>query len=460
MRIETFGDSVDITKLVDDEPMGGLLVRVVLLCAAVALLDGSNTTSIGVAAPLIANNLGLSLAHLGPIFSSATFGAMLGALSFGPLADYFGRKRMLVIAIIVFGAFTFATARADTFESLLVVRFLAGVGLGGAAPCFIALASEYAPSSHRAMVTGLIWTAFPLGVILGAMLNAYLLAHATWPVIFVIGAGLSAVVCVAVMLWLPESVRFLVLKKPHSAEIRRIVSRIRPALGSATRITAGETGTRETPLKSLFTDGRAIETFLIWVAFMAAFGMTASTFFWSPVLLHNHGVPLADASLIVGVGAGFGSLAGAAAAGFLVEKLGAATTLASTFLLATLSTAALGYSADTPTLLIINVVANGILIAGVSTAGMLAFSAGIYPVAMRSTGVGCAMGVGRFGEVLMPLLIAAMIAITGELGREVFLLLAVAPLLGAIAILSFGWRDMRSRVTAVSVIEPTKAARG
>ncbi len=443
MMAETFNDLVDVTKLVDDEPVGGQLIRIVVLCAAVALLDGSNTTSIGVAAPLIADNLGLSLAHLGPIFSSATLGAMFGALSFGPLADYFGRKRMLVIAIVVFGVFTAATARAETFQTLLIVRCLAGIGLGGAAPCFIALASEYAPSSRRAVVTSLIWAAFPLGVILGAMLNAYLLAHADWPVIFIVGGVLSLVVCVAVMMWLPESVRFLLLRKPDSDEIRRIVARIKPSLRSAAQMSAGETRTHGTPIQSLFSDGRTPQTLLVWVAFMAAFGMTAATFFWLPVLLHNHGVPLADASLIVGVGAGVGSLAGAAAAGFLIEKVGPTITLSSTFLLATLTTAALGFSADTPVALIINVVANGVLIAGISTSGMLAFSATIYPVAMKSTGVGCAMGVGRFGEVIMPLLIAVMIAITGELSKEVFLLLALAPLSGAISMLSFRWRSRR-----------------
>ncbi len=457
MTAEMSDDLVDVTTLLDDEPVGGLLIRVVALCAAVALLDGSNTTSIGVAAPLIAGKLGLSIAHLGPIFSAATLGAMLGALSFGPLADRFGRKRMLVIATAVFGAFTIATARADTFESLLVVRFFAGIGLGGAAPCFIALASEYAPSPHRALVTTLIWTAFPLGVILGAILNAYLLAHAEWPVIFVVGGTMSLVVCVVVTMWLPESVRFLLLRKPGSDEIRRIVSRIRPSLRGA-RLYSREIRTRGTPFKSLFSDGRAIDTVLIWIAFMAAFGMTAATFFWSPVLLHIHGVPLAKASLIVGVGAGVGSLAGAAGAGFLIEKVGSTAALTSTFLLATLSTAALGYAAASPVALIIDVVANGILIAGVSTAGMLAISAGIYPVAMRSTGVGCAMGLGRFGEVVIPLLIALMITITGGLDKEVFLVLAVAPFLGALSIMWFWWRNLRTRVTSPGALASNEAA--
>ncbi len=433
MSVELSDGVIAVTEPVDEQVFGGLLVRVMVICAAVALLDGSNTTSIGVAAPLLAEHLGLSQPQLGPIFSAATFGAMLGALSFGPLADRFGRKRMLVLATLIFGLFTIATARVDSFGSLLVVRFAAGIGLGGAAPCFIALAAEYAPSSRRAVVTSLIWSAFPMGVILGAMLNAYILAHTTWPAIFSVGGAMSLIVCLIVLVWLPESRHFLLVRRPHSDEIRRINARLGSALASGERTGAAEASRAASG--SLFWRGRAVETMCIWVAFMAAFGMTAATFFWSPILLHNHGMSLAKASLMVGAGAGLGSLIGAASAGFLLQRIGPTTTLASTFLLATITTAALGYSANSALAAIINVVANGVLIAGVSTSGMLAFSADFYPVEMRSTGVGWAMGFGRFGEVLTPLLIAGLITIDGALDASVFLVLALVPFLGALSLL-------------------------
>ena len=440
MSIQASNDYIDVAAFVDARPTRGQLVRIVLLCAAVALLDGANTTSIGLAAPVIATGLNLSQAHLGPIFSSATFGAMLGALSFGLLADHFGRKRMLIIAILLFGVFTLATGLSETYASLLAVRFLAGVGLGGAAPCFIALGCEHAPSARRALVTTLIWTTFPLGVILGAMLNSYILANAAWPVIFFSGGTLSFVACAAIVAWLPESAQFVLLKKRASDQSRRVASRIRPALDISMRSLATKDPTSRTPMRELFSKERVAETLLTWIAFAAAFGMTASTFFWSPVLLHNHGHSLAAASLIVGVGAGLGSLVGAAMAGFVIQLFGAITTLAWTFLLATVSVAALGFSASSPVALILNVVANGILIAGISTSGMLAFVATIYPVAMRSTGVGWAMGFGRFGEVLLPLLVALIITITGELDQTVFLVLAAMPLLGAVSIMTLGLR--------------------
>ena len=434
--------TVNVTDLLDEGPMGWLMIRVGLICAGVALLDGSDTTSIGVAAPLIANHLKLSQAYLGPIFSSATFGMMVGALSFGSLADRFGRKRMLVVATVLFSVFTIATALANTFGTLLVIRFLAGIGLGGATPCFIALASEYAPKSHRSMVVSLIWTAFPLGVVLGAVLNAYLLSRYSWHLIFLIGGALTFIVALIVLIWLPESVRFLMLKRSGSSQTRRALTLVFPSLPYETQIVADEEITG-TAVGSLFVHGKAPETLAVWVAFFAAFGMTASTFYWSPVLMHDHGITLPMASLIVGVGGGLGSLGGAASAGGLMDKLGPIKVLAGIFLLATLTTAVLGYAASSFVLVFLVVVANGILIAGFSTSGMLALSAGIYPIAQRSTGIGWAMSMGRLGEVILPLLIALLLSVIGGLSGGVFLIIALMPALGALSILFLGWHRGR-----------------
>ena len=435
------GEVVDVGALLDDAPIGRLMVRVGMLCAIVAMLDGTDTTSIGVAAPLISEKLGLSAAYLGPIFSAAVFGAMVGAATFGSLADRVGRKTMLLLATAVFGVFTIATAFAGSFESLLAVRFLLGIGLGGAAPCFIALAAEYAPRSQRELITGLIWTAFPLGVILGAMANAFLLAHVNWQAIFLVGGVLPLISCVLTAIWLPESLRFLVAKRPASPEIGRIVRLISLASPPPARITAAAPPLAplrpvEPTRTGLFSGGRAIETLLLWVSFLAAFGMTAVTFFWSPSLLHAHGISLPVASLIVGVGGGVGSLIGAASAGRLMETFGSTATLGATFLLATITTGTLGYAARSTLPMVVDVLANGVLFAGIGTAGMLALAAGLYPTPMRSTGVGWAMGAGRLGEVVMPLLVGALMVRTGKLGETVFLLLAVVPLAGFVAVLA------------------------
>src|SRR5580658_10727811 len=140
---------VNVTRLIDDGPLTRFQIGTVICCALVSALDGIDSQSIGVAAPFIADELGVKLADFGPIFSSALVGATIGAASFGPLADRFGRKTLLIIATVLIGVFTLLTATASSVPMLMVFRLLAGLGLGGATPCFIALTSEYAPARLR-----------------------------------------------------------------------------------------------------------------------------------------------------------------------------------------------------------------------------------------------------------------------------------------------------------------------
>jgi AAHS family 4-hydroxybenzoate transporter-like MFS transporter len=128
------GNTVNVTKLIDDAPIGSFQIFVFALCSLAAFLDGIDTQNIGVAAPIIAANMKLTHAALGPVFSSALVGATLGALTFGPLGDKYGRKIMLALAVFIFGIFTIATAYAETYEQLLAVRFAGGLGMGGATP--------------------------------------------------------------------------------------------------------------------------------------------------------------------------------------------------------------------------------------------------------------------------------------------------------------------------------------
>lgn len=166
---------VNVTRLIDDGPLTRFQIGTIICCALVSALDGIDSQSIGVAAPFIADELGVKLADFGPIFSSALVGATIGAASFGPLADRFGRKTLLIAAVLLIGVFTILTVFANSVPTLVTARVLAGLGLGGATPCFIALTSEYTPARLRAALVTLMWSAFPLGGLLGGLLNWYLI---------------------------------------------------------------------------------------------------------------------------------------------------------------------------------------------------------------------------------------------------------------------------------------------
>lgn len=425
--------TLNVTRVIDDGPVSAFQVMAIILCSSVAFLDGLDSQSIAVAAPIIAENLKLARTALGPIFSAALLGGMLGALTFGPLGDRFGRKRILALAAALFGAFTLLTAHARSYEALLAVRFAAGIGLGGATPCFIALATEYAPKRRRAMVASLIWAAFPLGGTVGGFLNAYILARFGWETIFLVGGALPLLVAAALLIWLPESIRFLLARGGDARRIGAIVAKMRPDLPAVARFAAEEERFSGVPLRHLFSGGRALGTFLLWVPFFTAFGTLAIVVLWTPALLRDNGIAPAQAAIVIGVH-GIGALIGMVGAGRLIERFGAAAVLFPALLLGAVATGSLGYAATSVASMSITLAVVGVFV-GMGASGSIALAALTYPTAIRSSGIGWAMGMGRFGQVLAPLLASAMIG-AGWGGTQLFLAMAMAPLAGAIAILA------------------------
>ncbi len=425
---------VNVTRLIDDGPVSALQVWAIMLCSLVAFLDGIDSQSIALGAPLIADTMHLARTVLGLIFSAGLFGAMIGALTFGPLGDRFGRKRMLILAAVIFGVFTFLTAYVQSYPMLLLARFAAGLGLGGATPCFIALASEYAPLRRRAMVASLIWAAFPFGVAIGGFLNGYILGHFDWTTMFVVGGIAPLMVAGVLSVWLPESIRFLMATGREMERIGAILVRMRPGTPLAAQYVADEERAMGAPLKHLFTEGRGLATLLLWVPFFTGFGILGITVVWTPILLRDHGIAPAAAGFVLGIH-GLGALVGMASAGRLLERFGAAPVLVPAFLLGGALTAVLGYAAaDTATMAVVLALIG--LFVGMGASGAIALAALTYPTAIRSTGIGWAMGIGRFGQVLAPLFATAVMA-AGYSGEQLFLAFGVAPILGALAILFF-----------------------
>lgn len=438
-------DTVNVTRMIDDGPITGYQIMAIVLCSAVAFLDGIDSQSIALAAPVILDNLKLARTALGPIFSAGLFGAMIGALTFGPFGDWFGRKRMLVLATAVFGLFTIATAYVTSLETLVAVRFLAGLGLGGAAPCFIALASEYAPRRRRAMVASLIWAAFPLGGALGGFLNGFLLQNYGWQNMFLVGGMVPVLVAAILLVWLPESLRYLLARGAPSARIGEIARRIRPDFPAGIRYLTNEKRAHGTPLTRLFTEGRALTTLLLWVPFFMAFGTLGIVVVWTPVLLHDNGILPAAAGTALGIH-GLGALIGIASVGRLMERFGTLPVLLPALLLGAACTGALGYAATSVAWISAVLFFIGMFV-GAGASGSIALATLTYPTAVRSSGIGWAMGMGRFGQVLAPLFTTAMTAM-GWSGAQVFVMVGLAPVLAALAILALRRTTPRTEAAA------------
>ena len=314
--------AINVTRLIDDGPLTRFQIGTIVCCALVSALDGIDSQSIGVAAPFIADELGVKLADFGPIFSSALAGATLGAASFGPLADRFGRKTLLIVAVVLISVFTILTVFANSVPVLMIFRLLAGIGLGGATPCFIALTSEYAPARLRAALVTLMWSAFPLGGLLGGLLNWYLIPQAGWRAIFYIGGVAPLVLAFVLLFYLPESIKFLLVRRNDVTGVGRIVARFRssPVRGDS-HFVLDEKPLPGASIPHLFTEGRALGTLLLWVPFFMGFGVLTVAVLWTPALLKLNGISPANTAFVVAFN-GLGGFIGQSSAGTLIKRFG------------------------------------------------------------------------------------------------------------------------------------------
>jgi AAHS family 4-hydroxybenzoate transporter-like MFS transporter len=408
----------NVSALIDARPLGALQIRIVVLCTLVALLDGLDLQSIGLAAPGIAADLHIPPPWLSAVFSAALAGLALGAFGFGILADRVGRKAVLVGATAWFGVFTICTALAPSFTVLLVFRFLAGVGLGGAMPSFISLTSEYCPRRLRAGIVALLWAGFPLGGFVGGLLASWIIPAYGWHSVFWVGGALT----------LPESIGFLVESGAPAGQIASLLRRVFPAASvpADAAFVLNEERARGVSVVQLFAGGRAVGTVLLWISFFIAFMMLVTNSAWAPTLLKREGIDLKDAFLAMAM-FNLGSVIATAFIGFLIARTGAAVILPVAMLGSAVSMALVGYAAPSAANVILLQAAFGVLMGGGSS-GLIALAAIYYPTAIRSTGVGWAMGMGRLGSFTGPLVVGSLVAL-GLSTASIFVAIALPALL-------------------------------
>jgi AAHS family 4-hydroxybenzoate transporter-like MFS transporter len=441
-------NEINVTRLIDDRSLTRFQIGTIVCCALVSALDGIDSQSIGVAAPFIAEGLGIEIANFGPIFSSALVGATLGAASFGPLADRLGRKTLLIVACTLFGVFTILTAAATSVPMLMMFRVLAGIGLGGATPCFIALTSEYAPARRRAALVTLMWSAFPLGAMLGGLLNSYLITQLGWRAIFYIGGVAPLVLAVVLFFYLPESIKFLLIRRNDVKAVARIVARFRtlPMHGDA-HFVLDEKPLPGASIRHLFTEGRTLGTLLLWVPFFMGFGVLTVAVLWTPTLLKLNGISPANTAFVVAFN-GLGGFIGQSTAGRLIQRFGILPVLFPAFLLGAAATVGLGYGAASVALAATFIGLIGVFM-GFGTGGAIALAATIYPTPIRSTGIGWGMAMGRFGQIIGPLIAGALLR-AGWTAGPIMTVIAGGGLIAAVFVVLFSAWFLRRKVAGLS----------
>ena len=428
--------TVDVAAFIDAQPVGAFQVKLLLICATVLFLDGFDTTAIGYVAPALAKEWNVGKAALGPVFSAGLFGLMIGALLFGPLADRIGRKKIIIFSTLAFGIGTLVTSFVNDVNTLLAIRFLTGLGLGGAMPNTIALTSEFSPHRRRATMVMGMFVGFSIGAALGGLLAAALIPQFGWRSVFVAG-GAAPLVLVPILAWrLPESVRFLALTGRADARVAELLTSVneKAVFAEGCRFIVDEPALKGIPVQHLFRGGRTLATLLLWVVFFMSLLDIYFLSNWLPTVLNDLGASISEAAAI-GSMLQVGGVVGTFALGSIIDRF-SFRALALVYFVAVFAVGAIGQLGHSAILVTLAIFVAGFCIVGGQIAAN-ALAAGFYPTSIRATGVGWALGVGRVGSIVGPLVGGVLLSLNWSAG-EVFVAAATAALCAALAAFSLG----------------------
>ncbi|KFB86321.1 UNVERIFIED_ORG: AAHS family 4-hydroxybenzoate transporter-like MFS transporter [Serratia quinivorans] len=441
-----------ISEIIDNAKISPYQILILTLCFLIVLLDGFDTAIIGYIAPALREEWQLLPAQLSPAFGAGLFGLLIGSLIFGPVADAIGRKRVLLVSILIFGGGTLASAYTHSIESLILLRFITGIGLGGAMPTCITLSSEYSPVRRRMIMVTLSWSGFTAGLALGGILAGQIIPAFGWRGVLMLG-GIAPLLLLPLLAWqMPESVRFMTSSPKHADNLRKVVERITGKSWAGVTIADDERPVKaNSPISHLFIEGRAVRTLLLWVAFFCSLFVFYQLTSWLPSILKDVGYDIVQASRI-GAMVPLGGTLGAILMALLMDRVGPFRVLALSYLGAALVVGATGYLMGDVYTLAATVFLIGFGVAGAQN-GLNLVSATIYPTAARVTGVSWAMASGRFGSIIGSMLGAWMIVASGST-EMFFIWLALPVLVGAAAIFLLYRLSVSPRTTASDSVLP------
>ncbi|HXS40260.1 MAG TPA: MFS transporter [Stellaceae bacterium] len=431
------------------DPAAGLLARLERLpfspwhkrLIAVAffgvMFDAADFAMFGAALPPIAREFGLGPAEAGFLATTGLFGAFLGALFWGTISDYIGRRTAFQATVGIFAAFTGLAAGAWNMASLIGARFLANFGLGGEVPVACTLIAEYMPSRIRGATTGNMLVAFPVGLVVAAGLSLAIIPHFGWRWLFVVGV-VPALLLFFVRRNVPESVRYLI-SKGRQVEAERTVAAIEervtgkaaaPVRAAAAPIAAAPA--QGVTVLQLLAPGRARRTILLWIVSFCFLWSSNGILFMLPTILTQRGLPLSDAILLQLVQAG-AAIFGYSACSFLIDRYGRRPVLFLYYFIG--AGFHLWFALASGAWMFVAIACVGWVNPGVY--GPTTIYAGeLYPTEMRATAVGWVFGIGRIGSFLAPTIVGFMLAY--GLGAYVLDTFALTFFIAALALIAIG----------------------
>jgi AAHS family 4-hydroxybenzoate transporter-like MFS transporter len=411
------------------------------------MCDGYDLNAIAWAVPSLIKAWQLPPPAFTTAFLWSSIGIMVGALSAGPLGDRFGRRPLLLASLTIFGIASFLSAFAGSLEVMTILRFFTGLGIGGGFSGAASLTGDYTPARRRALMIMASFTGAPLGGFLGGQLVAVLLPNFGWPVIFILGGLFPLALVGALLVWLPESPRFLLARGDLTPRDQALLRQL--DLASAQGEPHALDIARGNPIAMLFSKGYALQTVLMWIIYFCSLMNLFLFAYWMPTVLNLIGMSPAQAVFASSM-RDFGAIFAVLYLGYLIDRVGPERSLAFHYAAGAVFIGLIALVALPYAMLLAVTFFAGLTIIGSQT-GLNGTCGKLYPARMRTTGLGWALGIGRLGGIAAPALGGYLLA-RGLAPTHIFLSACVFAMIAAAAVGALAWRQPRGAPMTVGEI--------
>lgn len=411
--------------VIDRGPVTKQQLLVVGLCMFFNMLDGFDITAMAIVASSVSNELDLTADKLGWIFSFALAGMMAGAMFLAPVSDIIGRRKLIIMAMILIGVSIVLTASASTLPEFVILRFISGLGAGAMLASQAALAAEYSPDKYKAFSVAAVTSGYPMGAMMTSVIAGYIMPDYGWRGMFWFGGLVTLSMVVVAWLMIPESLKYLFERRPDGVleKINKILRKLKKEpLAEMPKVIepgAAEDGGVITGMRRLLAPEHRKTTLTLWTAFLLCFSTLYFLMSWIPKLMEDSGFDAAagrDAFFLFNLG----GVIGIYLMGWMSTKWKLTNLV---FYLSAASAVGMVIFALAPnqlTLLLSLTLVIGILQQGGFT-GLYGAAAKAYPTNIRSTGIGWSIGLGRFGAVVGPAAAGYLIAAGFSMSANYFI---------------------------------------
>ncbi|WP_321284109.1 MFS transporter [uncultured Vibrio sp.] len=423
--------NINVNEAVDNAKFNQFHWKVLFWCTLIIIFDGYDLVIYGVVLPKLMSQWALDPYVAGMLGSAALFGMMFGAMGFGMLSDKLGRKKTILMCVVLFSAVSAINGLASTPWQFGILRFIAGLGIGGVMPNVVSLMTEYSPKKSRSTLVALMFSGYAVGGMMSAGLGIWIVPRFGWEIMFFLAAVPLALLPLMIK-YLPESLTFLVTQN-REQEARELLAKVEPNcdINQDSVLFVSSAEKAKAPVLELFRDGRMFSTLMFWTAFFCCLLMVYALGSWLPKLMSVAGYGLSSSLMFLMI-LNVGAIIGAVGGGWLADRFSLRSVLVCFFILGSISLVMLGY--NNPTWVLYTLVG----IAGAATIGsqilLYAYVAQYYPTNIRSTGLGWASGVGRNGAIFGPMVGGTLLAMA--LPHQVnFLVLAIPGIIATISMI-------------------------